>query len=98
MNDNVATPSEACNLTRFKLLSPPTSLTSSSLRAMRFLQAEKRHTIGLVAGTGPSVGRLTADQSRVLQASMDIWGMNQFFLHKDLGVCLPESTCPGMPS
>ena len=72
----------ACSLRRFELF---TNSSSASRKALTFLRARKKHPIGLVAGTGPSVGLLTGSQSRLLQASMDIWGMNQFFLHKSLG-------------
>tara|TARA_B110001452_G_scaffold60844_1_gene47499 strand:- start:1774 stop:2052 length:279 start_codon:yes stop_codon:yes gene_type:complete len=72
----------ACTLRRFHLF---TNGSSASRKALMFLQTRKKHSIGLVAGTGPSVGLLTGSQSRLLQTSMDIWGMNQFFLHKTLG-------------
>ena len=72
----------ACSLRRFQLF---TNGSSASHKALAFLRARKKHSIGLVAGTGPSVGLLTGSQSGLLQASMDIWGMNQFFLHKSLG-------------
>ena len=53
-------------------------------RALAALRAHKAHGVALVAGTGLSAGRLTASQSALLQANMDVWALNQFFFHKDL--------------
>jgi len=71
-------------VTRFHLLRKGSNSSSASRATLDFLQARKRHSIGLVAGTGPSVGLFTPLQANILQLSMDIWGINQFFLHKDL--------------
>lgn len=74
-----------CAVPRYYLLNNLTS-QSKSTRALQVLNAQKRHAIGLVAATGPSAGRLTSSQADILQSSMDVWGMNQFFLHDFLGV------------
>lgn len=49
-----------------------------------YLQAHKRREHALMAATGLSVGRLTAEQSAFLQEHMDVWATNQFFLHQHL--------------
>jgi len=57
--------------------------TSCSNHALQLLRENKRHSIGLVAGTGLSA-EVTADQAGLIQSSMDVWGMNQFFFHNHL--------------
>mmetsp|Transcript_58276 Transcript_58276/g.131995 ORF Transcript_58276/g.131995 Transcript_58276/m.131995 type:complete len:291 (-) Transcript_58276:91-963(-) len=48
------------------------------------LRTRSRHSIALFAGTGPSSGVMTSEQIRWISNHMDIWSLNQFFLHKDL--------------
>ena len=48
------------------------------------LARHRRHAIGLIAGTGPSAGLLSHAQASLLQESMDVWALNQFFLHRHL--------------
>ena len=59
------------------------TLPTHNLSATGFglLAARRRHEHALLAATGPSVGRLTAGQCGFLQARMDVWATNQFFLH-----------------
>ena len=59
---------------------PATPLVSG----LSVLIAHKQHSIGLIAGTGPSSGRLSERQSAILQRSMDVWGLNQLVMHASL--------------
>jgi len=55
-----------------------------STTGLSVLKARKHHDHALLAATGLSVGRLSAKQSAFLQAHMDVWATNQFFLHHHL--------------
>ena len=55
-----------------------------STTGLAVLKARKHHEHALLAATGLSVGRVTAKQSAFLQAHMDVWATNQFFLHHHL--------------
>ena len=48
------------------------------------LRHHRRSSIGLIAGTGPSSGALTASQAELLQAATDVWALNQFVAHRHL--------------
>ena len=74
-----------CVVPRFYLLTNQSDGKVNSMEALHVLKAQKRHSIGLVAATGPSAGLFTSSQAKILQASTDVWGMNQFFLHAHLG-------------
>lgn len=71
-----------CTLTKQALF---TNTTDTAVRAqgLRILQEHKRHTIGLVAGTGLSMA-VSPVQAAVIEASMDLWALNQFFFHPHL--------------
>lgn len=48
------------------------------------LHKRKRHPVALLTGTGRSIGQLTYSQADFVHRTMDVWAMNQFFLHKYL--------------
>ena len=65
---------EGCTIPQYNL----------STTGISVLKARKHHGHALLAATGLSVGRLNAKQSAFLQARMDVWATNQFFLHHHL--------------
>ena len=60
------------------------SLPLDSDASANLLAGRKKHDIALFVGTGPSAG-IGAQQSQLIQANMDVWSSNQFFLHHHLG-------------
>jgi hypothetical protein len=49
--------------------------------AVGLLRGRSRYTLGLLAGSGPSAGAIGPAEARWIRANMDVWAMNQFFMH-----------------
>ncbi|KAJ1627235.1 hypothetical protein T492DRAFT_909439 [Pavlovales sp. CCMP2436] len=83
-----AAAADACPLPLRLLSGRHHSNEAIAASTLEFLKARRRHDVALVAGTGLSSGRLTADQSEFLQSSMDVFGLNQAPVRELLLACL----------